>query len=212
MQDRAEMILVKGIKELNLELDNHVINQLLNYLKLLLKWNKVFSLTAITEIQRMVTHHLLDGLTVINYIKPYKNIIDVGSGMGVPGVIIAICCPEIQVSAIDINHKKTTFLKQLAIELKLNNLYIVNLPVEKFTPEIKFDLAISRAFADSILFMDLIRHLFENHVTAISMKSQSVTNEVARIEKLKNISYELIPVKIPYVEDKRYLLKIEEEL
>lgn len=212
MQDRAEMILVKGIKELNLELDNHVINQLLNYLKLLLKWNKVFSLTAITEIQRMVTHHLLDGLTVINYIKPYKNIIDVGSGMGVPGVIIAICCPEIQVSAIDINHKKTTFLKQLAIELKLNNLYVVNLPVEKFTPEIKFDLAISRAFADSILFMDLIRHLFENHVTAISMKSQSVTNEVARIEKLKNISYELIPVKIPYVEDKRYLLKIEEEL
>lgn len=212
MQDSAREIIIQGSHKLQLKLEDYLIDKLLAYLQLLLKWNKVFSLTAITETKRMITHHLLDGLTVINYIKSYKNIIDVGSGMGVPGVIIAICCPEIQVSAIDISHKKTAFLQQVAIELKLNNLHVFNLPVEKFTPEFKFDLAISRAFADSILFMNLTRHLFENHFTAIAMKSQGVINEVARIEKLKNISYELIPVKIPNVNDERYLLKIEEEL
>lgn len=212
MKDNSREILIQGALNLELELDVAVIDKLLAYLKLLSKWNKVFSLTAITEIDRMITHHLLDGLTVINYIRSFKNIIDVGSGMGVPGIVIAICCPEIAVSVIDINHKKTTFLQQVAIELKLKNLQVFNLPVENFNPKIKFDLAISRAFADSILFIDLTRHLFEKHLTAIAMKSHGVIDEISRIAKLKNIIYELIEVKIPNVNDERYLLKIEEEL
>lgn len=204
--------LKSGASELGVSLTPEKINKLLSYLQLLLKWNKVYSLTAITELDKMLTHHFLDGLTVINYVNSFQNIIDVGSGMGVPGVIIAICCPEIGVTAIDCNAKKTAFLRQVAIELSLKNLQVVNMPVEKFNPAQKYDLAISRAFANSTLFLNLIRHLFLERVTALAMKSQNAIVEIEEIQKLDKYNCELIPVIIPGILDKRYLLKIEEKL
>lgn len=200
--------LQNGALELGLLLSDKQISQLLKYLELLLKWNKAYSLTAITAVDKMLTHHLLDGLTVIKYVNSFKNIIDVGSGMGVPGVIIAICCPEIMVTAIDCNSKKTAFLLQVAIELSLSNLTIVNLPVEDFKPEQKFDLAISRAFARSTLFVNLVRHLFAEKVTVFAMKAQNVFAEVAEIQELGKYECEVLPLVIPGVADERYLLKI----
>lgn len=208
----ARQKLDDGLMELQLQLSNHQIEQLLKYLQLLLKWNKFYSLTAITDLDKMTTHHLLDGLTVINHISSFNNVVDVGSGMGVPGVIIAICCPKLRVTAVDCNQKKTAFLRQVSIELSLTNLTIVNLPVENFIPLEPFDLAISRAFANSILFLSLVRHLFVGKVMLIAMKSKSVASEIEDIKNLERCSCNLVAVTIPGVTDERYLLKIEEKL
>jgi 16S rRNA (guanine527-N7)-methyltransferase len=200
-----------GARELGLTLTDKMLDQLLNYLQLLIKWNKVYSLTAITDINKMLTHHLLDGLTVINLVNSFKNILDVGSGMGVPGIIIAICLPKTTVTVIDCNAKKTSFLQQVVIELALKNIKVVNSRIEDFVPEQKFDLAISRAFAKSLVFLNLVQHVFSGKINAVLMKSNHVYLEMLELEKLAKYNCELLPVAIPRILDKRYLLKIEEK-
>lgn len=193
-----------GIIELGLTLDEAQKHQLIKYLKMLVKWNRVYSLTAITDPMEMVLYHLLDGLTVINYLGGVKRIVDVGSGMGVPGVIIAICCQDIQVCAIDCNSKKTAFLQQVAIELELKNLKVVCNKVENYQPDELYDAGISRAFTSASLFIKVCKHLIKD--TALLMKSLSVQNE---INAIKDYEHSLIELKLPGSTDKRYLLKIE---
>jgi 16S rRNA (guanine527-N7)-methyltransferase len=204
-------LLESGIKELELVITPEQIDKMLAYLLLLDKWNKVYSLTSIIDIHKIVTHHLLDGLTIIKSLDSYNNIIDVGSGMGVPGILIAIFYPEKSITVIDCVQKKTAFLRQVGIELELDNLTIVNSLVEAYKPDIKFDVAVSRAFANSLLFISLVKHLFTTKTVIITMKAQSISVELDAIEKTSLYNYEVITVKIPGVLDQRYLLKIDEK-
>lgn len=197
--DEATKLLTNGIQELGLAPDWQKLDLLLKYMSLLQKWNKVYSLTAITKTQHIVTHHLLDGLTVVPYITTAKRIIDVGSGMGVPGIVLAIWSPSLQVTLLDSNQKKCTFLKQVAIELGLNNVEVVCERVEAYLPELKLDVVISRAFASTQLFMDLTRHLLIKNGYFLAMKSKA--DEIV-------IGAHPIKVKIPGVNDERMLLKI----
>lgn len=144
-QDALESTLKKGINKLGLELNDHQIDQLISYLNLLIKWNKAYNLTAVRDPLEMVNRHLIDSLSIVPYIKG-KRIIDVGSGPGLPGIPMAICYPELPVTTLDSNGKKTRFQLQVKTELSLKNLTIVNDRVEncEFEP---FDQVISRAFA-----------------------------------------------------------------
>lgn len=144
-QDALESTLKKGINKLGLELNDHQIDQLISYLNLLIKWNKAYNLTAVRDPLEMVNRHLIDSLSIVPYIKG-KRIIDVGSGPGLPGIPMAICYPELPVTTLDSNGKKTRFQLQVKTELSLENLTIVNDRVEncEFEP---FDQVISRAFA-----------------------------------------------------------------
>nr|MBP9742437.1 16S rRNA (guanine(527)-N(7))-methyltransferase RsmG [Burkholderiales bacterium] len=147
--------LENGIDKLKLEFKQDTIKLLNQYMALLIKWNKIYSLTAITNEQQIIIYHLLDGLTVMNHLLPdLHNIIDVGSGMGVPGVIIAICRPDINVWVIDCNSKKTAFLQQAAIELRLKNLHVACTKIEEYQPLVNYDMAISRAFSDASSFLE----------------------------------------------------------
>lgn len=144
-QDALESTLKKGINKLGLELNDHQIDQLISYLNLLIKWNKAYNLTAVRDPLEMVNRHLIDSLSIVPYIKG-KRIIDVGSGPGLPGIPMAICYPELPVTTLDSNGKKTRFQLQVKTELSLENLTVVNDRVEncEFEP---FDQVISRAFA-----------------------------------------------------------------
>lgn len=201
----AVELLQAGIDELGLKLSNKQIQQLFQYVKLLLKWNRVYSLTAIRTIDKIITHHILDGLSLIKYLGDAANIVDVGSGMGVPAIILAISCPKIRVTAIDCSAKKTAFLRQVVIELRLKNCHIVTSLVEKYVPAIKFDLAVSRAFASAKLFLNLTRHLLNEHASWILMKSHGVLDEV---DEIKEYKYEIIPTCVPFIAETRCLLKI----
>lgn len=198
--------LLNGILELGLIPDINKINLLLQYVKLLLKWNKTYSLTAITKFEQIIILHLLDGLTVIPHLGDAKRIIDVGSGMGVPGVIIAIWCPDVQVYALDSNHKKTAFLQQLAIELGLSNFKVICSKVENHMPHSLYDLAISRAFTSSDMFIKLTAHLLSKHGLWLLMKSQKVQHELDNVTQYR---HSLTQLSLPGCLDKRYLLKIE---
>lgn len=156
-----ETTLRDGLAGLGLALTDGQIAQLLTYLELIRKWNKVYNLTAVRDAEEMVTHHLLDSLTVIAPLRRHLTaaqaqplaaqpaealrLLDVGSGAGLPGVVIAICCPELRVDCVDTVGKKAAFIQQVAVALKLPNLRGIHDRVEHLTD--RYQVVCSRAFA-----------------------------------------------------------------
>ena len=148
-----EQDLRAGLKALQLVLNDTQVGQLLDYLDLIAKWTQVYNLTAVRDPAEMLTHHLLDSLAVISPLRRHlataglnrASLLDVGSGAGLPGVVIAICCPEVAVSCVDTVAKKVAFIKQAALALKLSNLTGLHARVE--TLDQPFDVICSRAFA-----------------------------------------------------------------
>ena len=165
-----------GIEKLELENKAYLYNKLLIYKDLLIKWNKVFNLISLKATEEIVTHHFLDCLAVVPYIEG-KNILDVGSGAGMPGIIIGLCCPEKQITLVDSVGKKTAFLKQTCAELKLSNITVINKRVEDITTNKLFDSIIARAFSDMQMLIDLTKHLIENKGTWYGMKSKKINEE-----------------------------------
>ena len=167
LEDTLEL----GIEKLELDNKAYLLTKLLIYLNLLIKWNKVFNLISVKSAEEIVTHHFLDCLAVVPYIEG-KNILDVGSGAGMPGIIIGLCYPEKKITLVDSVGKKTAFLKQTCAELKLSNITVINKRVEDVTTNKLFDSIIARAFSDMQLLIDLTKHLIENKGIWYGMKSK----------------------------------------
>lgn len=177
-----EQQLREGLAALGLALDAATVTRLLAYLALLLKWNKTYSLTAITEPERMVSHHLLDSLAALTPIadaQPHR-LLDVGSGGGQPGIPFAIVRPDWHLTLLDSNHKKTTFLRQAVIELGLPNVQVVCDRVENVAGE-PFDLITSRAFADLGDFVRLTRQLLAPKGQWAALKGVQPFEEIAAL-------------------------------
>ncbi|WP_084414402.1 16S rRNA (guanine(527)-N(7))-methyltransferase RsmG [Chitinibacter tainanensis] len=152
--------LATGLAAMGLAIGPAEQEKLLAYVALLAKWNKTYSLTAIREPERMVTHHLLDSLAPLPFLPASAlRMLDVGSGFGTPGIPLAIVRPEWQLTLLDSNHKKTTFLRQALLELQLPNVTVVTDRVEAYQPEAGFDIITSRAFADLGDFVRWTNHL-----------------------------------------------------
>ena len=137
--------LAAGIAALNVNVAAGAQQRMLDYLALVEKWNQAYNLTAVREPGKMLTHHLLDSLSVLPHVIGSR-ILDVGSGAGLPGIPLALARPEWRVTLLDANHKKATFLRQAAIELKLDNVEVVCERVETWAPLQPFDTVVSRAF------------------------------------------------------------------
>ncbi|OSZ71516.1 16S rRNA (guanine(527)-N(7))-methyltransferase RsmG [Hydrogenophaga sp. IBVHS1] len=148
-----------GLQSLQLELDSHQVDLMLDFLALLQKWNKVYNLTAVRDPAEMMTHHLLDSLAVVRPLlkqvgaRPIK-LLDVGSGGGLPGVVIAIACPQIDVTCVDTVAKKAAFIQQAAATLKLPNLHGLHARVETLNALSgpAYDVVAARAFASLLDF------------------------------------------------------------
>lgn len=175
--------LAAAATELGLELSDTQLDQLLAYLALLQKWNKVYNLTAVRDPAQMLSHHLVDSLSVIAPLQRHGapgRLMDVGAGGGLPGVVIAICCPGTDVSCVDAVAKKATFIQQVAAELKLPNLHGVHSRVEQLKTE-PFGVITSRAFASLVDFTSLTRqHLAEGAIW-MAMKGQHPADEIAAL-------------------------------
>jgi 16S rRNA (guanine527-N7)-methyltransferase len=157
----AEQALEHGVRELALALPQEAPTQLMRYIELLAKWNRTYNLTAIRDPMEMVTHHVLDSLAVVPHLPmpPEARLADVGSGAGLPGIALAIARPQWSVTLNDSREKKTAFLRQAKIELRLSNVDIHEGRVEDWKPPAKFALVISRAFAELAEFRSLCAHL-----------------------------------------------------
>ena len=176
MQD-FEAQLVSGASALGIRLEPVQQTQLLDYLALLNKWNKAYNLTAVRDPQEMLSRHLLDSLSILPFVHA-GNWLDVGSGGGMPGIILAIMFPDSHFTLLDSNGKKTRFLTQVRLELGLDNLAVVNARVEAFRGEQPWDGIVSRAFSSLTDFVQLTRHLGNSRTRWLAMKGRYPDDEL----------------------------------
>lgn len=199
-----EQELSQGIDALNISMNAETQSKLLQYLSLLHKWNKIYNLTAIREPQKMLTHHLLDSLAVILYL-PGGSIVDIGSGAGLPGIPLALARPDWSITLVDSNHKKTTFLTQACVELKLTDVHVMVARVEKFSPQKKFLTVISRAFSALTEFVELAGHLCAEDGRLVAMKGVYPYDELESLPA-NIVVNRVISLKIPGLEAERHLV------
>ena len=174
--------LTAGIEALGLQsvVTTEMQEQCLAYLALLEKWNKVYNLTAVRDPQDMLVLHLLDSLSVMSFIENGRWL-DVGSGGGMPGIPLAILYPDSQVTCLDSNGKKTRFLTQVKLELKLDNLQVIHSRVEAFQPAQPFNGIISRAFSSMENFTNWTRHLGDADTRWLAMKGVHPADELVAL-------------------------------
>lgn len=181
-------------------------DQLLAYVALLAKWNKTYSLTAIREPERMVAHHLLDSLAPLLCLAGNaQRVIDVGSGFGTPGVPMAIARPDWEFVLLDSNHKKTTFLRQVLLDLRLPNVTVATERVEKYQPEQLFHIVTSRAFSDLGEFVRLTKHLLVPSGQWAALKGVYPYEEIALLPKDVRVTG-VDKLIVPGVEAERHLV------
>ena len=200
-------LLIEGLQRMDLKLSDQVIDQLMTYLNLVEKWNRVYNLTAIRERDEMIKLHFLDSLSILNHVH-VKNILDVGSGAGFPGIVLAITKPELKVTVMDSVNKKTTFMQQVKSELSLTNLDVVNSRVEDYQPTTLFEAVTSRAFSNLKNMMSLTQHTLQKEGVWLAMKSKDVREELEAFEKNQ---YILIPLEVPLINAERYLVILKKD-
>ena len=195
-----------GLEKLKLVLTDEQQDQLLDYLELLHKWNRHFNLTAVRDIEKMLSLHLFDSLSIAKYIKG-DTILDVGTGAGLPGIPLAIVYPEKKVTLLDSNGKKIRFCRQAVIELGLENVNPLHMRIEKMDREVHFATITSRAFSDLEHMLDLIGPLMDGKTRLLAMKGQVPEGE---IQNLINLGYrvQLDKLDVPEVNGLRHLITI----
>ncbi|CAD6540555.1 16S rRNA (guanine(527)-N(7))-methyltransferase RsmG [Paraburkholderia metrosideri] len=206
-------LLADGVRELGLDLSDAQLNKLLDYVALLSKWNAVYNLTAIRDPRQMLIQHILDSLSIVPHLAPLgpSSVLDVGSGGGMPGIVLAIVLPDWTITTNDIVHKKTAFQAQAKAELGLTNLSVVTGRVESLTPgaEVseKFDVIVSRAFAELSDFVTLARHLVAEHGAIWAMKGVRPDGEIERLPAGAHVE-QIIRLNVPSLDAERHLIKV----
>jgi len=195
-----------GLIALGLALGRDTQQRLLDYVALIEKWNRVYNLTAIREPERMVSHHLLDSLAVAPHLHA-RQLLDVGSGAGLPGIPLALAYPGMRVTLLDSNHKKTAFLNQAVIELKLGNAEVCGERVESWQTQNRFDVIISRAFSDMGEFVRITRHLLAPGGIFAAMKGLHPYEEIDKLPTGCKVQ-QVLPLAIPGLEGARHLVLI----
>ncbi|MFL9931008.1 16S rRNA (guanine(527)-N(7))-methyltransferase RsmG [Paraburkholderia sp. RL18-103-BIB-C] len=212
-QQTLAPLLASGVRELGLDLSDTQQGKLLDYVALLAKWNAVYNLTAIRDPRQMLIQHILDSLSIVPHLAPRgpSSVLDVGSGGGLPGVVLAIVLPDWTVTLNDIVHKKTAFQAQAKAELGLANLSVVTGRVETLQPgaevPAKFDVIVSRAFAELTDFVTLARHLVAEQGAIWAMKGVRPDGEIERLPVGAHVE-QIIRLNVPSLEAERHLIKV----
>lgn len=199
-----------GIAQIGLVINAAQLNQLLDYLALLQKWNKVYNLTAVRDPQQMVSQHLLDCLAAIPAFVNAKRVLDVGAGGGLPGLILAIVRPDISVALIDTVHKKTAFLTQVKAELGLANVTVHTGRVEQLQVSQGFDVITSRAFAELADFVNWSGHLLAEGGEFIALKGIDPELEKQNLPSGWQVS-RVQALHVPQLDAARHLIFIQRQ-
>ncbi|MBV8500170.1 MAG: 16S rRNA (guanine(527)-N(7))-methyltransferase RsmG [Paucibacter sp.] len=212
MQPDFKAALVSAATQLGLNLSDAQVEQLLAYLALIQKWNKVYNLTAVRDPQAMLTQHLVDSLSLVPALRRHAEgeplrLMDVGSGGGLPGVVVAICDPQIDVTCVDAVGKKAGFIQQVAVELRLPNLHGVHARVEELKVP-AFDLITSRAFASLLDFTTLTRQHLKPGAIWLAMKGQHPAQELTALPADVDV-FHVEQLSVPGLDARRCLVWIK---
>ncbi len=207
-EDHLRQLLTNGVRELSLALNADQCEKLLAYLKLLQKWNGVYNLTAVRDPEQMVKQHLLDCLAALPAFQGVHSVLDVGSGGGLPGMVLAIAFPDMRVSLIDTVQKKTAFLTQAKVELGLENVTVLTGRVEQLENAEKFDVITSRAFSELKEFIQLTSHLLKASGHYVAMKGVVPEAEMANLPGEWKVS-KVWPLTVPGLQVERHLILMD---
>lgn len=196
----------QGIHDLQLSFPSALLDQLINYLILLNKWNQVYNLTAIKDPNAMLTRHILDSLSIASYLRG-TTVIDVGSGAGLPGIPLALYFPEKQFTLLDSNSKKTRFLTQAVAELGINNVSVIHSRVESLQNTAGFDCILTRAFAPLGVMITLTQHLCRPSGRILAMCGAYPRPE--ELEPITDWSFNVYPLQVPKLHEQRHLVILE---
>jgi len=196
-----------GIHALGLDVSTEGREKLLAYLQLMAKWNRVYNLTALRNPGEWVTHHLLDSLAVLPHVRS-PIIVDVGSGAGLPGLVLAIVRPGWQVISIEAVDKKAAFQRQVAAELALANVNVEGGRVESVVLDGGADSIVSRAFSNLADFVNLTRHLLKPGGRWVAMKGKKPEEEVARLPEDVEVMG-VVPLNVPGLSAERCVVLME---
>jgi 16S rRNA (guanine527-N7)-methyltransferase len=197
-----------GIAHLGIEVGPAAQQKLLAYLELLAKWNRVYNLTALRNPGEWVTHHLLDSLSVLPYIHG-PLVLDVGSGAGLPGLVLAIARPDWKVVSVEAVDKKAAFQRQAAAELALTNFRVEGCRVEDLALEVGADTVVSRAFSSLADFVSLTRHLLKTGGQWVAMKGRQPQNEIASLPEGVRVR-KITDLKVPGLNAERCIVLMNE--
>ena len=205
--------LERALPVLGLALSEAQVTALMDYLGLIQKWTKVYNLSAVRDPSEMLTHHLLDSLAVISPLRRQldaqsapgdkRRLLDVGSGAGLPGIVIAICCPEIAVDCVDTVAKKAAFIQQVAVTLKLGNLRGVHARVENLKD--KYDVVSSRAFASLADFTNWSSQALAEQGIWMGMKGKHPAQEMADLPASVQV-FHVEPLSVPGLDAERCIV------
>ena len=193
-----------GLQKLGLELSDEQQSRLLDYVALLQKWNSTYNLTALRDAETMITHHVIDSLTLLPSIEQAKTLMDVGSGGGMPGIPAAIARPDLQITLLDSNTKKTTFLQQAIIELGLDNVTVAAGRVEAMHDK-KVDVVTSRAFAELADFIALTKHLLNENGYWAAMKGVYPYEEIEHVPAFVEV-VKVEKMEVPMLDAERHMV------
>lgn len=205
-QSQWQRQLQTGLDEMDIMLSDDQQQKLLDYLALLLKWNRAFNLTAIRDPEEMVSRQLLDSFSILKLVEG-KNVLDIGTGPGLPGIPLAIALPEIQFTLLDSNGKKTRFVQQAITSLGLKNAKVVRERVEAFQPGIRYDTITSRAFASLSKIVQLTSHLLTESGRLLAMKGVDPVEEREEL-KTAGMEVEIIRLFVPQTTGERHAVVI----
>lgn len=211
-------LLKSSCKEIGIDIDDKKINQFIKYKELLLDWNKKINLTAITEEKEIVLKHFIDSISILKYIElENKNVIDVGTGAGFPGIPVKIMCSSIELTLMDSLKKRISFLETICKELDINDVNCVHMRAEDGGRNIiyreQFDFCISRAVADLSVLLEYCMPFIKIGGEFISLKGPNIKEEIIKSEfAIKELGGEILSINyinIPFTDIKHSIIKIK---
>jgi 16S rRNA (guanine527-N7)-methyltransferase len=198
----------EGAAAMGIELSPEAIEKMVAHLSLLEKWNRVHNLTAVREPAQMVSLHVLDSLSILPQVEGASTLLDVGTGAGLPGIPLAIARPGMRVTLLDVSHKKCAFLQQGKTELALDNVEVACELAESYMQDAKFDVVVSRAFAELADFVEQAKHLVAPGGRLLAMKGLYPFEEIARLPGTHRVA-EVIELRVPSLEASRHVVRVE---
>lgn len=199
--NKIEIQLKTGFLALGLELE---ITPFLKYLQLLVQWNKAYNLTAVRDMEAMVSRHILDSLAILPWMRG-ETWLDVGTGPGLPGIPLALASPDAQITLLDSNGKKTRFLREVVRVLSLKHVEVIESRVEAYHPPQRFDTVVSRAFSAMEPMIENTHHLIDTRGLWLAMKGHIPEGELKTLKKL----YQTKTYTVPGVSGARCCILIE---